>query len=62
MDLKELINSWRRILRLATKPTKEEYLVSLKISLLGLTLVGSIAFIIRYIFITFLFAKELYGG
>ncbi len=62
MGLKELINSWRRILRLATKPTKEEYLASLKISLLGLTLVGSIAFIIRYIFITFLFAEELYGG
>lgn len=62
MGLRELIDSWRRILRLAAKPTKEEYIVSLKISLLGLTLVGSIAFIIRYVFITFLFAEELYGG
>ncbi len=62
MGFRELIDSWRRIIRLATKPSKEEYMTNLKISLLGLTLVGSISFIIRFIFITFIFPQELYGG
>ncbi len=61
MGFRELIDSWRRIIRLATKPTREEYMTSLKISLLGLTLVGAIAFVIRLIFLTFLF-PQLYGG
>ncbi|ADI32474.1 SecE/sec61-gamma family protein translocase subunit [Staphylothermus hellenicus] len=62
MGFRELIDSWRRIIRLATKPNKTEYMTSLKISLLGLTLVGSIAFIVRFIFISFIFPQQLYGG
>ncbi len=60
MNFRELVDAWRRILRLATKPTREEYMTSLKMSLLGLTLVGSIAFIIRFIFVSLY--TGLYGG
>jgi protein transport protein SEC61 subunit gamma-like protein len=62
MGFRELVDSWRRILRLARKPTPDEYWTSLKISLLGLTLVGAISFIIRFIFISFIFPQQLYGG
>ncbi len=62
MGFRELVDSWRRILRLARKPTSDEYWTSLKISLLGLTLVGAISFIIRFIFISFIFPQQLYGG
>ncbi len=58
MGLRELIDSWRKILILARKPTTDEYMLSLKMSLLGLTLVGGIAFIIRIIFATFLFPTQ----
>lgn len=60
MDFRELIDSWKRIIRLATKPTYDEYITTLKMSLLGLTLVGSIAFIIRLIFVSLY--TGLYGG
>jgi len=62
MGFRELIDAWRKIIRLATKPSHEDYLTSLKMSLLGLTLVGAIAFIIRFILIVFVFPQQLYGG
>lgn len=58
MGFRELVDSWRKILILARKPASDEYLLSLKMSLLGLTIVGGIAFIIRIIFITFLFPLQ----
>jgi protein transport protein SEC61 subunit gamma-like protein len=60
LNFREMIDSWKRIIRLARKPTYEEYMVSLKMSLLGLTLVGSIAFIIRLVFVSLY--TGLYGG
>ncbi len=62
MDFRELIDSWRKIILLARKPSYSEYITTLKISLLGLTLVGGIAFIIRILFITFLFPETYSGG
>ncbi|MCY0868855.1 MAG: protein translocase SEC61 complex subunit gamma [Desulfurococcus sp.] len=55
MNLRELVDSWRKILAIAVKPEPDEYLTILKISLLGLALVGGIAFAIRMIFYTFLY-------
>jgi protein transport protein SEC61 subunit gamma-like protein len=55
MDLRELIDSWRKIFQISSKPSKDEYLAVLKITMLGLVLIGVIAFIIRLIFYTLLF-------
>jgi len=38
---------WRKIITLARKPDREEYMLSLKISLLAFFLVGGIAYFIR---------------
>ncbi len=61
MGFRELIDSWRKILILARKPTTDEYMLSLKMSLLGLTLVGGIAFIIRVVFTLFIFPSPTGG-
>ncbi|MCC6034980.1 MAG: protein translocase SEC61 complex subunit gamma [Desulfurococcaceae archaeon] len=55
MNLRELVDAWRRILIIVTKPTKDEYLAILKITLLGLIIIGIVSFIIRVVFYTFLF-------
>ncbi|MEM0000748.1 MAG: protein translocase SEC61 complex subunit gamma [Desulfurococcaceae archaeon] len=55
MNLRELVDSWRKILQIATKPDRDEYLAVLKITVLGLVLVGLIAFVVRVIFYTLLF-------
>ncbi|ADG91209.1 SecE/sec61-gamma family protein translocase subunit [Thermosphaera aggregans] len=55
MNLRELVEAWRKIILLATKPSRDDYMTSLKLSLLGLALVGGIAFVIRILFYTFLF-------
>ncbi len=63
MGFRELIDSWKKIILLARKPGRDEYMLSLKMSLLGLTLVGGIAFIIRVIFVLFVFPQpESIGG
>jgi protein transport protein SEC61 subunit gamma-like protein len=53
--LRELIDAWRRIIQVATKPDREEYMTLLKITLIGLVLVGAIAFVVRLIFYTILY-------
>lgn len=55
MNLREIVEAWRKILLIARKPSGDEYLTLLKISLLGLTLVGLISFVIRMIFYTLIF-------
>ncbi len=62
MGFRELVDSWRRIILLARKPSRDEYMLSLKMSLLGLTLVGGIAFIIRIVFVLFVFPQAISGG
>ncbi|NHI90589.1 MAG: protein translocase SEC61 complex subunit gamma [Candidatus Thorarchaeota archaeon] len=49
MGVGEFINESRRILKLATKPTRKELWLSLRVSLLGLVLVGVLSFIIQII-------------
>jgi len=55
LNLRELIDAWRRIIQVATKPDREEYMTLLKITLIGLVLVGAIAFVVRLIFYTILY-------
>ena len=47
MRLREIISSWRRIVTLAKKPDREEFMLSIKISLLAFFVVGGIAYLIR---------------
>ncbi|RLG84574.1 MAG: protein translocase SEC61 complex subunit gamma [Thermoprotei archaeon] len=60
MGFREIVDSWRRIIMLARKPDREEYLLTLKMVLLGLVIVGGISFIIRVAFILFIFPYQ--GG
>lgn len=49
MGLREFINSTIATLKLAMKPTREEFMKSLKITLLGIIIIGLITFVLRFI-------------
>lgn len=55
MNLREMIDMWKKIVQISSKPERSEYITVLKITILGLVLIGLIAFIIRLIFYTLLF-------
>ncbi|MGC9181097.1 SecE/sec61-gamma family protein translocase subunit [Thermogladius sp.] len=57
LDLREMVDQWRKIFTLASKPEKGDFMTTLKLSLLGMAIVGGIAFIIRVIFYAFLFPQ-----
>jgi len=52
MGVGEFINDSRRILKLATKPSRKELWMSSKVSLLAMVLVGMVSFIIQIIMVT----------
>jgi protein transport protein SEC61 subunit gamma-like protein len=52
-----MVDQWRKIFTLASKPEKDDFMTTLKLSLLGMSIVGGIAFIIRVIFYAFLFPQ-----
>ncbi len=47
--LSEQIESWRRTVRLARKPTKDEFVMVAKITGLGIVIIGLIAYILKII-------------
>ncbi|HID90973.1 TPA: protein translocase SEC61 complex subunit gamma [Candidatus Bathyarchaeota archaeon] len=49
MGLRSFIRSARRVLMLAVKPTRKEFLLLVKFCLLVATLIGAIAYVIRLI-------------
>ncbi|RLI26744.1 protein translocase SEC61 complex subunit gamma [Candidatus Bathyarchaeota archaeon] len=49
MGLRSFLNSCIRTLKLSSKPSKKELWLSLKISFLGIGVVGIIGFIVRLI-------------
>ena len=51
MNLRELIDSSKRLLHVTTKPSREEVSLMVKISFLGVIIVGSLGFIIRILFL-----------
>lgn len=51
LRLKEKLEEYRRVIRVAVKPTKDEFTVSAKITIIGVTILGVIGFIINLIFI-----------
>ncbi|MCK5023590.1 MAG: protein translocase SEC61 complex subunit gamma [Candidatus Aenigmarchaeota archaeon] len=46
MNLKDMIRNWKRVLHIARKPNKEEFMSTSKICALGLVLIGAIGFAI----------------
>lgn len=51
MSLKETFRNYRRVLQVARKPGKDEFMNSSKISALGIALIGFIGFVIFIAFI-----------
>ncbi|NIO19439.1 MAG: protein translocase SEC61 complex subunit gamma [Candidatus Aenigmarchaeota archaeon] len=51
MNIKELIKNYRRVMQIARKPNKEEFLSTSKICAIGLVLIGFVGFIIFLPFI-----------
>ncbi|TFF92101.1 protein translocase SEC61 complex subunit gamma [Candidatus Thorarchaeota archaeon] len=47
MGVSDFINDSRRILKLATKPSRKELWMSTKITLLAMVLVGMLSFIVQ---------------
>jgi protein transport protein SEC61 subunit gamma-like protein len=49
MGLREFMADCRRVLTISKKPSRNELQLSVRISVLGLLIVGGIAFIIRFV-------------
>ncbi len=49
MGLKEFIKNSIILFKLARKPSKNEFLLALRITLIGVAVIGVIAFIIRFV-------------
>ncbi|MBS7655153.1 preprotein translocase subunit SecE [Candidatus Bathyarchaeota archaeon] len=50
MNIKELIASINRLIKIVTKPTQKETFLLIKVSLLGAAIVGGVGFIIKVLF------------
>jgi protein transport protein SEC61 subunit gamma-like protein len=46
MGLKDSVKNWMRVLQVARKPNKDEFMSTSKITALGLVLIGVIGFVI----------------
>jgi protein translocase SEC61 complex gamma subunit len=51
LNLSEFLESTRRLLLVTTKPSRDEVSLMVKISFLGVAIVGSLGFIIRVLFL-----------
>jgi len=51
MGVRDFIESTRRVLTVSKKPDKQEYLLMLKITLLGIFVIGTLGFLIGLIFV-----------
>jgi protein transport protein SEC61 subunit gamma-like protein len=50
--IREKLSEYRRVIAVATKPSKEEFLISTKVCAAGVLLIGFIGFIIYLIYIS----------
>jgi len=57
LGLRDFIESSKRVLIVSKKPTKEEYLLLAKITLIGVLLLGALGFIIALLFLYLGFTK-----
>lgn len=49
MKVKEFFKNMMNLFKLARKPGKEEFLLAIRITLLGVVIIGFIAFLIRFL-------------
>ena len=50
VDIKSKIREWKRVLQIARKPTKDEFLNSSKVCAIGMLLIGLMGFAIFAVF------------
>jgi len=50
LNVKELLASMNRLLKITTKPTRKEVFLLIKVSLFGAALLGGVGFIIKVLF------------
>jgi preprotein translocase subunit Sss1 len=50
LNIKELLVSINKLLKITTKPTQKEIFLLIKVSLLGAALIGGVGFIIKVLF------------
>ncbi|MEM1945710.1 MAG: protein translocase SEC61 complex subunit gamma [Candidatus Caldarchaeum sp.] len=53
MGIRSFLKSTVTLFRMARKPSRKEYSITLRITLLGLAIIGMIAFIIRFLALAF---------
>ncbi|MGD0175347.1 MAG: protein translocase SEC61 complex subunit gamma [Candidatus Bathyarchaeia archaeon] len=53
MNAREFLDSTRRLMHVTTKPSRDEISLMVKISFLGVAIVGSLGFVIRVLFLFF---------
>lgn len=51
MNLRQFLESTQRLLHVTTKPSRDEVSLMVKISFLGVAIVGSLGYIIRVLFL-----------
>ena len=51
MDMREFIDSTKRLIHVTTKPSRDEISLMMKISFFGVVIAGSLGFIIRILFL-----------
>ena len=51
MNVREFLDSTRRLIHVTTKPSRDELSLMVKISFLGVAIVGVLGFIIRVLFL-----------
>lgn len=49
--VKHMLLMWRRIVALSSKPSTEDYLLLLRLTLIGFVLIGGIGYIIHILYI-----------
>ncbi len=50
VEIRKFIENSKRVMKVATKPTKEEYIRTLKITSAGVGLLGAMAFVVYVVF------------
>lgn len=50
VNIRELLSSMNKLLKVTTKPTQKEVFLLIRVSLLGAALLGGIGFIIKVLF------------
>lgn len=51
MNLKETVRNWRRVLQIARKPGKDEFLSTSKVCAIGVLVIGAVGFVIFIAFV-----------